>query len=110
MARSLKQRVAAGAKFLDKKAPNWFKKVKRTKLAMHSNEMCVLGQLGNGDAWAYAGKIGLDLDVDDEKYGFQGEGEGEGHDQLWAEEIKSRLDGEAPAEKKQTAPKKKDKK
>ncbi len=37
MARSLKQRVASGAKFLDKKAPGWHKKVKRTKLQMDSN-------------------------------------------------------------------------
>ena len=89
MPRSLKQRVASGAKLLDKKAPGWEKKVKRTKLVMCSNVHCVLGQLGNGDAYAYARTLELDLEVDGERYGF--EGEGDGHAELWAEEIKSRL-------------------
>ena len=109
MARSLKQRVASGAKLLDGKVPGWHKKVKRTKLQMDSNAQCVLGQLGKGDAYAYAETLGLDLDAGDaQKYGF--EGEGGNHEELWQAEIKTRLnpaeEAESPAAEKKTVKKK----
>lgn len=102
MARSLAQRVASGAKFLDKKVPGWEKKVKRTKLVMCSNTMCVLGQLSpNGDAISYGEDLGLAMEGDDgEKYGFEADENGEDHEKLWQAEIKSRLD--APAQKQTT--------
>lgn len=96
MARSLKQRVASGAKFLDKKVPGWEKKVKRTKLVMCCNEMCVLGQLAGDqmDALKYGDSLGLDMCNDDyEKYGFEGDdyAEDKSHEELWQNEIKARL-------------------
>ena len=103
MARSLAQRVASGAKFLDKKVPGWEKKVKRTKLVMCSNTMCVLGQLApSGDAISYGEDLGLAMEGDDaEKYGFEADGEDGEHEKLWQEEIKQRL-GCEKAEKQTT--------
>jgi hypothetical protein len=38
-------KVQKGAKFLDKKYPNWYKKIKLDRLDMEWAENCVLGQL-----------------------------------------------------------------
>lgn len=41
---TIKQRVKAGAKFLDKREPGWEKKVNLKKLQMYNCFSCVLGQ------------------------------------------------------------------
>lgn len=49
--RSLKQRVTKGAKFLDKKYPEWWKEINTASLNLGSCLHCVLGQL-----YGYYGK------------------------------------------------------
>jgi hypothetical protein len=101
----LEKRVVDGAKLLDKKEPGWETKIKRGKLRMDSNSLCILGQLGEGDAERYlTEKLELSWDRNDStKYGF--ETEAPGQDELWKTEIVTRLD-KAKAKKQAAAAKK----
>jgi hypothetical protein len=45
----LRRRAKRGASSLDKKFPNWFRRIRLSTLALESLTSCVLGQLHNGD-------------------------------------------------------------
>jgi len=85
----MKNVVASSAKFLDKKLPNWAKKIKVTLLTINSNEHCILGQLSKGDPRAMLEKIGLN---EDKAYdmGFVSDCGIENLDDLWKEEVRKR--------------------
>lgn len=49
---TIQTEVAKAAKLLDKETPGWYKKVKRSKLAIVSNQDCVLGQVYGDSSFA----------------------------------------------------------
>ncbi len=67
--RSIAQSAARGAKFLDKKRPGWFKRVKTTKLDMQQSCKCIYGQL---NAYDLLEEMHVDEDdpVVDGQYGY----------------------------------------
>ena len=56
---SLRDRAAAGAAFLDRVKPDWFKRVNLDTLDLSCDDTCVLGQL-HGDYLRGMDKYGLD--------------------------------------------------
>lgn len=110
-------KVAKGAKFLDKKVPEWADKIKKSKLKMESNQLCILGQLNKiseadgVDALGYAEQLKLS-DKQLEDYGFEADEDPKGLAACWKAEIDKRTETakEAPKEapKKKATAKKKD--
>lgn len=96
--------VAKGAKVLDKKAPNWHKKIKVTQLRMATNDKCIMGQLFKGDPLNGLVALGLIKDEDKDcnvedvatKYGFMPDTfyEEAAFNELWRAEIKARKDAD----------------
>jgi hypothetical protein len=60
------QRVASGARFLDKERPGWHKEIKLTKLTMQAGTHCIIGQL-YGSFWTFCRCRGFALCT---RYGF----------------------------------------
>ena len=84
-------RVAKGVARLDEKMPGWADKIKPTKLEMYSNQLCVLGQLGDGNCNAMREQLGL-RENQEVTHGFRCEDHQEGEilTKLWLVEIKER--------------------
>ena len=51
--------IKQAAKLLDKRIPSWVKLINTKKLVMNSNEFCILGQIGRGDAHRAASFLGI---------------------------------------------------
>jgi hypothetical protein len=85
--RILSTSVVRGAKWLDQRQPDWFRRVKLTSLQLSSESFCVLGQLGayltegiadfgsfisfeDGCYYPEIKHLMLDDDIKAERYGF----------------------------------------
>lgn len=94
---SQKSRVAKGAALLDKKKPNWFKRINLDDLQMLSNSSCILGQLGKGDPFKVLKGIGFTYNEEEEnpvieQHGFIANRKNRvSLSRLWKKEINQRL-------------------
>lgn len=93
-----RDRVAAGAEFLDTRRPDWYLHVNTETLHMGSFTADVLGQLYGSYLEGLVALFGMDVTVDDsESYGFTADDlPPEKIDDLltgfWSEEVEYRLD------------------
>lgn len=104
-------KVAKGAKFLDKKVPDWAGKIKKGKLKMDSNELCVLGQLNKTDDYVGdALDLAVRLKLSDKQlwdYGFEADEDPKALAACWKAEIDKRTETVKEAPKKKAKAKKK---
>ena len=96
MTSTLKARVEAGAKYLDKHNPGWAKKVNLNTLDLTDAGYCILGQVRRGGYDGAAQSISLgDMDKRIELGFTDGKGFSMGDDcvaeRLWVREIKKRI-------------------